>query len=118
VPLAPVRPDRRRRMRKLAIGLAAAALLALGLMPVRSSTIAPAQVVADSPAFVRAPFAGVVDSIAVPPNAPVHAGQVLVRLERRQLEAEYNVAAKALDVATAQYRQTSQEAIADPKARE
>jgi multidrug resistance efflux pump len=118
VPLAPVRPDRRRRMRTMAIGFGVAAVLALGLMPVRSSTIAPAEVVADAPAFVRAPFAGVVDSIAVPPNAAVHAGQLLVRLERRQLEAEYSVAANALDVATAQYRQISQEAIADPRARE
>jgi multidrug resistance efflux pump len=118
VQMAPVRPGGVRRVRNIAIGAAIACLVAIGLMPVRSSTIAPAEVIAKAPAFVRAPFAGVVDSIAVVPNGPVHAGQLLVRLERRQLEAEYSVAAKALEVATAQYRQTSQEAITDPRARE
>jgi multidrug resistance efflux pump len=88
------------------------------LVPVRSSSIASAEVVARQPAFVRAPFAGVVDAIEVPPNAPVKAGQLVVRLERRQLEAEYKVAAKALETAMAQYRQASQEAITDPRARE
>lgn len=116
--LAPGRAGRLRRLRNLAIGAGACLVLALGFVPVRSSVIAPAEVVAREPAFVRAPFAGIVDSIEVAPNGAVKAGQVLVRLERRQLEAEYSVAAKALDVATAQFRQTSQEAIADRKSRE
>ncbi len=108
--------------RRLAIRLLVAAAVALvgggSLVPVRSSSIASAEVVARQPAFVRAPFAGVVDAIEVPPNAPVKAGQLVVRLERRQLEAEYKVAAKALETAMAQYRQASQEAITDPRARE
>jgi multidrug resistance efflux pump len=100
------------------MSVAACLVLALGFVPVRSSVIAPAEVVAREPAFVRAPFAGIVDSIEVAPNAAVRAGRVLVRLERRQLAAEYSVAGKALEVATAQLRQTSQEAIADAKVRE
>jgi hypothetical protein len=116
--LAPGRPGRLRRVRNLAMSVAACLVLALGFVPVRSSVIAPAEVVAREPAFVRAPFAGIVDSIEVAPNAAVRAGRVLVRLERRQLAAEYSVAGKALEVATAQLRQTSQEAIADAKVRE
>jgi multidrug resistance efflux pump len=118
LPAAPVRRGRTRRLRKGLIAAAAMAVVALGLLPVRQSTIAPAEVVARAPAFVRAPFAGVVDSVMVTPNASVRAGQVVVRLERRQLEAEYSVAAKTYEVATAQYRQASQEAIVDPRARE
>jgi hypothetical protein len=116
--LAPAEPGGVRRLRNLATAIAAVALLAASFIPVRSSVIAPAEVVARAPAFVRAPFAGIVDSIEVAPNAEVKAGQILVRLERRQLEAEYSVATKALEVATAQFRQTSQEAIVDPRARE
>lgn len=93
-------------------------LVAVAFIPVRSSAIAPAEVVARVPAFVRAPFAGVVDSIDVPPNSPVRSGQILVRLDRRQLEAALSVATKAVEVATAQYRQTTQEGITDPKVRE
>jgi len=116
--IAPVQPGGVRRRRRTLIAIAAVLAVVAAFMPVRSSIIAPAEVVARAPAFVRAPFAGIVDSIAVVPNAPVKAGQVLVRLERRQLETEYSVAAKALEVATAQYRQASQEAITDPRARE
>jgi multidrug resistance efflux pump len=118
LPAAPVRRGRVRQLRNVLIIGAAVAIVALGLLPVRQSMIAPAEVVAKAPAFVRAPFAGVVDSIEVTPNAPVHAGQLVARLERRQLTAEYSVATKAYEVASAQYRQASQEAIIDPRARE
>lgn len=116
--VVPARIGGRRLTLRLLVAGAAALVMLGGLIPVRSSAIASAEVVAGQPAFVRAPFAGVVDAIEVPPNAPVKAGQLVVRLERRQLDAEYKVAAKALETATAQYRQVSQEAIADVRARE
>ncbi len=116
--LAPVKLGGRRKIKRIAIAAAIALLVGAGLVPVRSSAIAPADVVAETPAFVRAPFAGVVDAIEVAPNAQVKTGQLIVRLERRQLDAEYKVAAKVLETATAQFRQTSQEAITDPRARE
>jgi len=116
--VAPARIGGRRLAMRLLLAAAVALVITGGLVPVRSSSIASAEVVARHPAFVRAPFAGVVDAIEVPPNAPVKAGQLVVRLERRQLEAEYKVAGKALETAMAQYRQASQEAITDPRARE
>ncbi len=118
VRVAPARAGGAHRLRRTAIVAAAVVVVALGFLPVRTSAIAPAEVVARAPAFVRAPFAGVVDSIEVPPNGPVKAGQVLVKLERRQLEAEFRVAAKSYEVASTQYRQITQEAIADPRSRE
>ncbi len=115
---APLRHGLARRTRQALLTIAVLALLAAGALPVPSSTIAPAEVTPTLPAFVRAPFAGVIDGIAVAPNAPVHTGQVLVQLDRRQLDAQLRVAEKASEVAESQYRQTSQEAIADPRARE
>lgn len=115
---ASLRPGVGRRLRQIAAGALVVAALALAALPIPSSAIAPAEVVADAPAFVRAPFAGVIDSIAVAPNQPVTAGQIIVRLDRRQLEAQLRVAEKASEVAEANYRQASQEAIADPRARE
>jgi hypothetical protein len=115
---ASIRPIRRRVLRRVAIVVAAAAIVAACFFPVHSSVLAPAEVVARSPAFVRAPFAGVVDEIAVAPNAAVQAGQVLVRLDRRRLETEMQVARQAVEVASAQMRQATQEAIADARARE
>lgn len=115
---ATLRPGVGRRLRQIAVLLIFAGVLALGAVPIPSSAIAPAEMVADAPAFVRAPFAGVIDSVAVAPNQPVSAGQIIVRLDRRQLEAQQRVAEKASEVAEANYRQASQEAITDPKARE
>lgn len=106
------------RARRLAILAAALAVLGLSFVPVRSTVIAPAEVVAAAPVFVRAPFAGVIDSITIAPNAEVHVGQVLVRLDRRQLQAQERVAGQSVEVAEAQLRQATQEAIVDPRVRE
>jgi hypothetical protein len=115
---ATLRPDRLRVLSRAAVAILVVGLVTAAFIPVRSSAIASAEVVASAPAFVRAPFAGVVDRIEVVPNSPVRAGQVLVRLDRRELDAALAVATKALDVATALYRQATQEAISDPRARE
>lgn len=114
----PVAPANRRRLRRWGGAAAILGVLALGAVPVSSTSIAPAEVAAATPLFIRAPFAGVVDSIAVAPNAEVRSGQVLVRLDRRQLEMQQSVAAKSVEVADAQYRQATQEAIGDPRIRE
>jgi hypothetical protein len=116
--LAPAGPARWRWLRRLGGALVVAALVAVGFVPVSSTAIAPAEVVAANPLYIRAPFAGVVAAIEVAPNAEVRAGQILVRLDRRQLEAQQRVAAKSVDVAEAQVRQAGQEAITDPRVRE
>ena len=114
----PLRAWRGRRLRNLGVIATVVGVLSLGALPVTSSSVAPAEVAAASAVFLRAPFAGVVDSIVVAPNAEVRAGQVLVHLDRRQLEAQSRVAAKSLEVAEAQFRQVTQEAIVDARARE
>lgn len=104
----------RRRKRLATAGLG---LLLLALFPVRQSILAPAEVVPVEPLQIRAPFEGVVDSIAVQPNAVVQAGDKLAALDVSQLRTRYQVAVKARDMTQAEYEQSSQQAMSDPKAK-
>ena len=103
--------------RQLAIGVVAILILLVLAMPVRRSVVAPAEVVSISPAPVRAPFDGVVGAIHVAPNALVRAGAKLVSLDRTQLQTQHDVAAKALEIARAEYNVTSQQAMNDLQAK-
>ncbi|MCR6629893.1 MAG: HlyD family efflux transporter periplasmic adaptor subunit [Magnetospirillum sp.] len=110
---APPWRDRARRHRR-GIAIAAAAVTVLALLPVRQSVLVPAEVVPMAPMLVRAPFEGVVDAIAVAPNAQVAEGQVLVALDTTQLRTRLRVAAKSREIAEAEYGQTAQQALSDP----
>lgn len=96
------RPVRRIKAfgRKERIG-AAVALLGLMLVPVQLSALAPVEVVAARPFVIAAPFAGVVSTIAVPPNTPVKAGQLILTFEDVKLRNELALAAEKLGVAKA-----------------
>jgi hypothetical protein len=59
----------------------------------------------------------VVDRFVVQPNAVVTEGQPLLELDRRTIENRLEVAAKALSVAEAEYRQAAQSAVFDDKSR-
>ncbi|HTH96323.1 MAG TPA: HlyD family efflux transporter periplasmic adaptor subunit, partial [Stellaceae bacterium] len=111
-----LRPRRRwRPKRRAAIAAAIVLVILIGVMPIRASVLAPAEIVPVDPAPVRAPFDGVVGSLQVAPNQVVHAGQVLVSLDRDQLQARYAVAQKALDMAQAQYMVAAQQAMSSSK---
>jgi|AGTN01.1.fsa_nt_gi hypothetical protein len=109
LPLA-ARVGRRRR----ALGIGAVVLAVLALYPVRQSVLAPAEVVPMAPMLVRAPFEGVIDGIAVAPNAMVAEGQVLATLDTTQLRTRHRVAGKSREIAEAEYGQTAQQALSDP----
>jgi len=98
------------------LALAAAVIvLAAGLIPIRQSVLAPAEIVPFAPALIRAPFEGVVDAIHVAPNATIQAGEKLVSLDTRQLLTRYDVASKALEMARTEYSEASQGALFDIK---
>ena len=111
----PPRPRTTRARRRTAVILAA--VLVVAIFPVHSWVLAPAEVVPVAPTYVRAPFAGIVHQLDVVPNAFVHAGTPIVELERAQLESQYQVARKALDVARTQYDEAIQAGMLDAKAR-
>lgn len=114
MPRLPAPPHRTRRRWMLGVGVF---LLAVALFPVRSWVLAPAEVVAVDPVYVRAPFAGIVRQINVPPNGAVTAGTSVVELERGEMESQYQVASKAWQVARTEYDEAVQAGISDPKAR-
>jgi len=113
----PRRRHRPRTFRRPALAVGALALLLCSLLPLPETVLAPAEVVPDQPASLRAPFAGVVEHILVRPNQNVRAGEVLATLDRRQVATAYDVAQKALEASRTEYRQVAQEAVTDPRAR-
>lgn len=93
----------------------AAAALAVLLLPVRLTVVAPGELVPLDPAVIRAPFDGVVGSFLVKPNESVRAGQPLFSFDDATLASRRDVATQALATAEAEYRQASQQALADAK---
>ncbi|MEL6437482.1 MAG: HlyD family efflux transporter periplasmic adaptor subunit [Pseudomonadota bacterium] len=85
-------------------------LLALAAMaiPVPMSILAPMEVVAANPFVVTAPFDGVVDEIAVAPNAGVAPGDLLVQFNDVDLRSRLAIAESEARVADARQRQILQ----------
>lgn len=91
--------------------------LALLFLPVRQSVLAPAEVIAAGPAFVRSPLDGVIDRFFVDPNQTVTSGQPLLRLDDARLQNQLEIARKEQDVAQAEYQQASQQAVREAKSK-
>ncbi|KPF85193.1 hypothetical protein IP70_13505 [alpha proteobacterium AAP38] len=107
----PLLKDRRK------LAMAAAAIVLVALFPVRQSVLAQAEIAPHKPAILRAPLAGVVEEILVPPNTTITEGQKLVRMDGRELESRLEVARQALAIADAEQRQAQQQAVFDERAK-
>ncbi|PLX81158.1 MAG: hypothetical protein C0614_06955 [Desulfuromonas sp.] len=94
-----------------------AILIACGLIPVRQSALAPAEVVPRDPVVIRAPIDGVVDHFQVEPNQSVSKGQPLLRLDDTRLISQLEVARMAQQVTEAELRQASQQAFFDERSK-
>ena len=95
----------------------ALAALALCLIPVRFSVLAPAEVVALDPFPVRAPLDGVIDNFYVRPSQAVKTGDPMFDLDTTVLRSRLGVAAKAYDAAGEEYRQAALLALNDQKSK-
>ncbi len=102
---------RRRILQGLALGLAAL------LMPVRLTVRAPGELVPRDPVVLRAAVDGTVRALAVQANQLVKAGQVLAELDDAGWSSRLQVSRQNLLTAEAEWRQTSQQALNDPKAK-
>ncbi|WP_017345920.1 efflux RND transporter periplasmic adaptor subunit [Pantoea sp. A4] len=109
-----LRPPRLTRKRSLVL---AAALIAVLFIPVRQSVIAPAFVAARHPALLRAPLSGVIDQVVVQPNQAVKKGEVLVRLDARELQNQLERARQQFASSDAEFRQAQQQALSDDDAK-
>lgn len=93
------------------------ATLLAGFIPIRSSVLAPGEVIARDPAVIRSPLEGIVDAVVVRPNSAVAQGDVLVQLDPRRLESELQAAVGQVAAVEAELRQMEQASVMDPKAR-
>ena len=105
------------RRRRLLAGLALLAVTALLFIPVRLSVLAPAEVIGNQAAIVRAPLDGVIATVLIKANEAVTRNQPLLKLDDTEIASRLEVARQALDVAIAEHRQATQAALADADAR-
>jgi len=92
-------------------------LLATLFVPVKMSVLAPAEVVAKSPAIVRAPLDAVVSEVFISPYQSVEAGDLLFRFDARRLSNQLALAEQRINTAQAAYRQAAQQALVDVEAK-
>lgn len=97
--------------------IAAAALLALAALPVRMTLRAPGELVPREPTVLRVALEGTIQRLRVEPNQVVQAGQVVAELDDATQASRLQVARQALGTAEAEWRQTSQLALSDPRAK-
>jgi hypothetical protein len=91
--------------------------LAVMVLPVRLTVMAPGELVPAHPVVVRAPLDGVVDVFHVQPNQSVKKEQPLFGFDEALIQSRLAVAAQTLATAETEYRQTSQQALMDAKFR-
>jgi len=106
---------RRATWRTLAV-LGAAAALA-GLIPVRLSALAPAEITPLRPIPITSPIDGVVREIVVQPNQIVKADQVLVVLDDTALRSRQELASRALDISRADLQRATFKSFSDEASR-
>lgn len=93
------------------------AVLAVLLWPVRMTVLAPGELVPAHPVMVRSPLDGVIDVFHVQPNQQVKAQQPLFSFDEMVIQARLEVAQQTLATAETDYRQTSQMALSDARAK-
>ena len=96
------------------IGLGALLLLCV---PVRLTVLAPGELVPASPAVIRAPLDGVIDTFHVQPNQQVSKDQPLFGFDEALIQSRLEVSRQALATAEAEYRQTAQQALSDARSK-
>lgn len=94
-----------------------AASMLVALCPVRLTVLAPGELVPAHPAVVRAPLDGVISSFQVQPNQVVTKGQALFGFDELPIQGRLDVAKQTLATIETEYRQSSQQALADVRAK-
>lgn len=102
---------RQRRVQALAL------VLVVLFWPVRLTVLAPGELVPSKPLVIRSPLDGVIDVFHVQPNQQVQAGQPIFSFDEMVIQAKLDVATQSLATAETDYRQTSQLALTDTKAK-
>lgn len=105
------------RNRNLAVGGVVLVAVLLGVIPVRLTALAPAEVSPLKPIPVTAPVDAVVSRVVVQPNEEVKADQVLAILDDTTVRNRLAVAGKALEIARADLQRSTFKAFNDDASR-
>jgi multidrug efflux pump subunit AcrA (membrane-fusion protein) len=90
---------------------------AVAIWPVRLSVLVPGELVPARPAVLRSPMEGVIDVFHVQPNQVVAKDQPLFGFDELLIQSRLEVTRQTLATAQAEYRQTMQQALSDPRSR-
>ncbi|MGH8487185.1 MAG: biotin/lipoyl-binding protein, partial [Pseudomonas sp.] len=101
--------------RQLLIALAVA--VALLLVPVRQSALAPAEIVSREAMIISSPIDGVIERMQVRPNQPVEKDTLLFSLDETTLRSRAEVLGKEVAVADAELAAASQRAFDNPQSK-
>ncbi|MEZ5871577.1 MAG: hypothetical protein R3D32_06955 [Nitratireductor sp.] len=93
------------------LAIAAMALLALMLLPVPMTVLAPAEVVPSEPFVVAAPISGVIEKIHVRPDAQVVKGEPVFSYRKTELQGRLDIARQNAAVAAARLRRAQQDSL-------
>lgn len=85
--------------------------------PVHLTVLVPGELVPAHPLMIRSPLDGVIDVFHVQPNQEVKAEQPLFSFDEIVIQSKLDVAVQSLATAETDYRQTSQLALSDVKAK-
>ena len=88
-----------------------------GLIPVRLSALAPAEITPLSPIPITSPLDGVVREIVVKPNEIVKADQLLAELDDTSLRSRLELASRALDISRADLQRATFKSFNDEASR-
>jgi multidrug resistance efflux pump len=109
---------RAKALRRKWVPFAALAVVVLVLLiPVRLSTLAPAEVTPVKPASIAAPVDGVLAKFNVAPNTMVKAGDVVATIDDTVMRNRYAMSQKGLEVARAEYARAGSKSFADDQSR-
>jgi hypothetical protein len=98
-------------------GITVAAVVLLGLIPVRLTALAPAEITPLRPIPVTAPLDAVVREIVVKPNQQVKPGQPVAILDDTTIRNRLAVAEKALEIARADLQRVVHKSFTDENSR-
>ncbi|MHC2148855.1 efflux RND transporter periplasmic adaptor subunit [Pseudomonas sp. 210_17 TE3656] len=97
--------------------LALAVAVALLLVPVRQTALAPAEIVSREAMIISSPIDGVIQSMQVRPNQPVEKDTPLFSLDETTLNSRAEVLGKEVAVADAELMAASQRAFDNPQSK-
>lgn len=90
-------------------------LILVMFFPVREHITAPAEVIAQDPFVISAPYDGVIESVSVDPGEHVIAGTPLIRMDKMTLQAKVDSTTKEVNAAQDQRARLRREILSNPK---